>query len=86
MIRYGSGLHDQIEVYDDQEFYRQLDKMIRKKSKIKVSYPIYKMEGIPQIIEIITGLTSALILLLKLYEIYSKKKTKVIVRFKEGKI
>ena len=87
MQRYGSGLYDQIEVFDDPDFYHKLCDELKKASDIEISLPIYKAEGIPLIVEIVFGTLSAIASLLKIYEIIGKKtNTKVVVRFQNNRL
>lgn len=82
----GVGLYDQIEVYDDPEFYHRLCFEIAKNPDIECNYPFTKMEGLPQIIEVVKGLGPLLLGLITLWVAYKKEKPKVLIRFQDGRI
>jgi len=87
MRRYGMGLYEQIEVFEDPEFYHRLCEELEKHPEIKLSYPLTKAVGWPQIIEIVKGVVSALIILLTLWEKFgNKKNTKVRVCFRDNRL
>jgi len=82
----GVGLYDQIEVYDEPDFYHRLCFEIAKNPDIECNYPFTKMEGLPQIIEVVKGFGPLILSLITLWVSYKKDRPKVLIRFKEGRV
>ena len=84
VTRYGSGLYHQIEVFDDPDFYHNLSYKLQEEPSVDVSLPLYKLEGIPQIIEITLGVLTAIKITIELYKL--TKPSKIQIRTRENKI
>lgn len=84
MYRNGPGLWDQIEVYDDPELYQEIEDVFEEQS-IEIRLPFTKLEGLPQIIELVCGVASIATLISKIIEL-NKRKSKVMIRTKNNRI